>query len=550
MLNAKRDRATEREQGLRSAILDLAFDEEEFSCLEREKDQLAADLAEWSDLIDVLTAKLENRLAFRYADPVRGFDRSKVKGMVANLIKVNKAVHSTALEVVAGGKLYQVVVDEAVTGKAILDRGKLERRVTIIPLDKIRPRSVTETASRRASDIAESMNTEAWPAIELVGFDEEVRIAMEYVFGSSIVVDGSKAANQICDSTKTRTVTLEGDVYDPSGTISGGSKNNLGTTLSELSKLANLSSKHDVGKKRLLDVRKRLDLLKKKSSEFDKLKAKLEIAEAELQAIQKHLSQTSYGVLEEKFNRMTSELKESEKQYEEMQKKQESKWLLYHELKEREEELTQERENRLGEIESAVKEAKKQVVQTEKAAREAQSTLQTLTLELDGLKQEVTTATESVDAAHRALQATNIDEDNLQMKVGEAKALYDDAKAELDNFENCLAEYSSQLSELKHTKAALTKAAEKCTLQAKKLSVTISRIQKERAGAEKLVADLLKKNIWIESERSAFGVAGGDYDFTATDPSQMSKQLQALKSEQDALVSLPFLSLSSLFYCI
>jgi structural maintenance of chromosome 2 len=27
-----------------------------------------------------------------------------------------------------------------------------------------------------------------------------------------------KAANQICDATKTRTVTLEGDVYDPSGT--------------------------------------------------------------------------------------------------------------------------------------------------------------------------------------------------------------------------------------------------------------------------------------------------------------------------------------------
>ena len=68
------------------------------------------------------------------------------------------------------------------------------------------------------------MNTEAWPAIELVGFDEEVRLAIEYVFASSIVVDGAKAENQICDATKTRTVPLDGEVYDPSGSISGGSR--------------------------------------------------------------------------------------------------------------------------------------------------------------------------------------------------------------------------------------------------------------------------------------------------------------------------------------
>lgn len=535
-MNAKRDHAVEKEESLRAAVSDLAFDEEEFASLEQEKDQLSANVAEWSDIVEVLTAKLQNRLAFRFEDPVRGFDRSKVKGIVANLIKVNQAAHSTALEVVAGGKLYQVVVDEAITGKAILDRGKLERRVTIIPLDKIQPRSVTDTAARRAADIAQSMNTQAWPAIELVGFDEEVRAAMEYVFGSSIVVDGSKAANQICDSTKTRTVTLEGDVYDPSGTISGGSKDNLGTTLSELTKLADASSKLEVGKVRLAEVKAKLSALKKKSTDYDKLKGKLEIAQAELQAIQKHLSQTSYGVLEEKFNAMTEELKETEKQYEEMQKEQASKWDLYHELKEREEELTQQRENRLGQIENAVQEAKKRVADTEKSAREAQSTLQTLTLELDGLKNEVISAEESVEAARLALEAANNEEDNMQIKVGEIKALYDDAKADLENFENRLAEYSSQLSDLKHLKSSLKKKAEDCTLQAKKINVAISRIQKERATAEKVVADLLKNNIWIESERGAFGVAGGDYDFTATDPDEMSDHLQSLKSEQDSLV--------------
>jgi structural maintenance of chromosome 2 len=192
-LNKKRDASIQKGEKLRSTINELAFDEEEFSSLDQEKDQLSSSMAELKDMVDTLSARLGSRLAFNYSDPVRGFDRSKVKGLVAKLIQVKQSAHATALEVVAGGKLFQVVVDEAITGKAILDRGKLERRVTIIPLDKIQPRRVTNAASGKAADIAKSMNTEAWPAIELVGFDEEVRLAMEYVFGPSIVVDGAKA---------------------------------------------------------------------------------------------------------------------------------------------------------------------------------------------------------------------------------------------------------------------------------------------------------------------------------------------------------------------
>ena len=88
--------------------------------------------------------------------------------------------------------MYQVVVDEAVTGKALLDRGKLERRITIIPLDKIHGKKVTEAASSRASNIASSLKAMASPAIELVGFDEEVRVAMEYVAGATVPVGAWK----------------------------------------------------------------------------------------------------------------------------------------------------------------------------------------------------------------------------------------------------------------------------------------------------------------------------------------------------------------------
>lgn len=47
-------------------------------------------------------------------DPDRGWDRSKVKGLLANLITVRDVSYATALEVVAGGRLYNIVVDTEV----------------------------------------------------------------------------------------------------------------------------------------------------------------------------------------------------------------------------------------------------------------------------------------------------------------------------------------------------------------------------------------------------------------------------------------------------
>ena len=49
---------------------------------------------------------------------------------------------------------------------------------------------------------------------------------------------------------------------------------------------------------------------------------------------------------------------------------------------------------------------------------------------------------------------------------------------------------------------------------------------------------MLMKHSWIESEKGAFGIRGGDYDFEATDPREVSKQLKYLKDEQDSLVRL------------
>lgn len=78
-------------------------------------------------------------LDFRFRDPEARFDRSRVKGVVAKLVTIKDTASATALEVAAGGKLFQVVVDTEATAKALLAKGQLRSRVTIIPINKVRP---------------------------------------------------------------------------------------------------------------------------------------------------------------------------------------------------------------------------------------------------------------------------------------------------------------------------------------------------------------------------------------------------------------------------
>mmetsp|Transcript_11685 Transcript_11685/g.21845 ORF Transcript_11685/g.21845 Transcript_11685/m.21845 type:complete len:1211 (-) Transcript_11685:2-3634(-) len=534
-LSDKRNKAAEKVESMKATLSSISFSPDEYNALENEKIELENTVGNLQEVVDTLTAQLEGRLAFNYSDPVRGFDRNKVKGVVAKLIRVKNPAHATALEVVAGGKLFQVVVDEAITGKALLSRGKLQRRVTIIPLDKIHSKRISNANATEARSIAQKMKSSASPAIELVGFDEEVRSAVEYVFGSTLVVDDSQSANKICDMIKTRTVTLDGDIYDPSGTISGGSKENIGTTLSKLTELTMSMEALGEQKERLNFVTQRLNELKSASKKYEDCVGKLELYEAELSSTEKHLSQTTYGILYEKFTKMKKEIEDAVIEAKNMKDEKQKKWDLYNELKEKEADLTRDRETKLKDIENRVKQSKKTLTELVENARKLESLSQTLELELESLQAEVVAAKEAVNVAEKVLEDANRTESDLQIKVGSIKSKYDEAKDATKNVEDRMTEVSSALKRLGQEKLSFTKKAESSQLEAKKMSIQVAKYKKDSGTAEKVIASLTNKFEWIEECKNEFGVAGGDYDFRVCDVNQLSQELEELQSKQTSL---------------
>ena len=160
---------------------------------------------------------------------------------------------------------------------------------------------------------------------------------------------------------------------------------------------------------------------------------------------------------------------------------------------------------------------------------------ETQTLELESLKAEVEAAEEAVKVAEKAANAASSKEADLQMEVGQARSSFEEASDALDSVKKQMSGFSSELVTLGKERTDLLKQSSESELEIKKLAVAISRMEKERANAEKLVSSMEGKYPWIVSEKSAFGIEGGDYDFQAQDPEAASRELKRLKDETEDL---------------
>jgi len=242
---------------------------------------------------DGMKRKVAN-IDFSYSDPSPGFDRSKVKGLVAQLFTLDKEKTraGTALEICAGGRLYNVVVDSSETGTQLLQNGKLRKRVTIIPLNKIAAFKASADKIGAAQKLAPG---KVDLALSLVGYDDEVSAAMEYVFGSTLVCEDAETAKKVTfdPAVRMKSVTLEGDVYDPSGTLSGGSSPNSSGVLVTLGKLNKLTKEITTLESELDELQISMAKEKKKMDSARKAKQDLDLKSHEIKLTEEQIGGNS-----------------------------------------------------------------------------------------------------------------------------------------------------------------------------------------------------------------------------------------------------------------
>lgn len=112
---------------------------------------------------------------------------------------------------------------------------------------------------------------------------------MAFVFGDTIVCDDAEASKAVTFGAGVRSVTLEGDVYDPSGTLSGGSAPSSNGVLVRVQEL--LEAERKVGEAR--GILERLEGKEREGREgrekWRALSRELEIKEHEMRLLQEQV---------------------------------------------------------------------------------------------------------------------------------------------------------------------------------------------------------------------------------------------------------------------
>jgi len=84
----------------------------------------------------------ERNFDVKFKSPTADFDRGLVRGRVLRLVTIREDKYAKALEEVAGGRLYSVIVETEAVATNLLKRGCFRQRETLIPNNKIQARDI------------------------------------------------------------------------------------------------------------------------------------------------------------------------------------------------------------------------------------------------------------------------------------------------------------------------------------------------------------------------------------------------------------------------
>ncbi len=219
------------------------------STRQKRRDELEQSLREIHSKLESVTAKAR---VFRAMErDLEGYQKSvrmvmqeaqrgklpHVHGPVSRLIRTEDS-YTVAVEIALGGAMQQIVVDSEADGKAGI--AFLKRtgggRATFLPLSTIRGRSLQETGLDKCRGFVGI-------AADLVSCEERYRGIVADLLGRIVIVQDIDAAIAMAAKYHNRfkIVTLDGQVMNPGGSMTGGSVNKEAGMLSRANELEKLT---------------------------------------------------------------------------------------------------------------------------------------------------------------------------------------------------------------------------------------------------------------------------------------------------------------------
>lgn len=238
-----KERIDEYENSLGGYQMKVDAKKQKAEKIKQDAERLARQMAEKSDRARVLEDLEKNMEGFSGAvKAVLKQSQSKalpgIHGTLSQLITVDNE-NSTAIEIALGAAMQNVVVSTESDAKRAINYLKQNNvgRATFLPISAIKPRYMDE---KNLDDNFGFVDV----ASNLVDCDEQYRDIVENLLGRVMVVEDIDCAIAISKRYKNRykIVTLDGQVMNPGGSMSGGSKGKGSGVLSRANLIEELKS--------------------------------------------------------------------------------------------------------------------------------------------------------------------------------------------------------------------------------------------------------------------------------------------------------------------
>lgn len=371
-------------------------------------------------------------------------------GAVAELIVVPKT-SEMAIDIALGAASQNVIVKDELSGRKAIQYLKQKRsgRATFLPLTTIKPRQLPVSVEKQARQHEGFIGI----ASEIVQYPAEISHIIQNLLGTTILAKDLKTANDIAKTLqfKYRVVTLEGDVINAGGSMTGGAskKGNQGSLFSRKNELELLTKQISQMEKTLTDkeieVRGFKQGLKQEQQNLENLRET-----GEQQRLKEQELKNQAEINEEKIARLQRELKayqfESEEAKAETEQYEQRTAAITLELSAIQTEMEQ--------INHQIELASSQNEERAALQAEASEKVQQLMTQLATIKEQVANLKKEQLALKSQLETENQELTNLQLAIQQMSQTDGSQQLSQKEIMETLAKLKKQKDSLDHSLAA------------------------------------------------------------------------------------------------
>lgn len=517
-------------------VNDIKFDEAAHEANKEKKAAMYTKMNEVQETVEGFRRSLHN-VEFVYTDPEPGFDRSRVKGKSATLFKVkrNFAPYSKAMERVAGAKLFFVIVDTNHTSSLLIDRNCFSKRTNFIPLNNITSRPITDKQFRVAQEIVG--RDKVFRPIDCLDYDPAILPAMNFIFGNALLCDGPKTAKLLAFDPRVniKCVTQDGDVYDPSGILSGGAAAFENCILDLMTKFTLLKEDLTKGMKEYQELERVVRDGKALWIQWVEAKKAMKDKQHELMLLKNQIQTSEHGRHADELAKMKKIHAEDIEYVKNAPKLMKDTKAKVHQLELDIADHEKSKDEKTAALKKKAQAQKTEVKKKEQAVKASKELVTTAELELEILMKDM----EGLTSAQTA-KANKLDE--KKKSLAELEETLEKQNAELAGLASSREELKEQkkrledgIQEQKNEQGRLKKEADQAEVEMRKLKHQVDRYDKNNQEAAETLKDMEKKYPWILEEKGNFGKKDSDFDFEKNNIGKSKKKLQVLETENQTL---------------